>query len=298
VKASATATFKVVASGTAPLSYQWFKNGNQIGGATAATYLTPPTTDGDSGSYFMVEVSNSVNSIYSNPAQLTVEDPPVIYQQPTNLTITVPGVASFFVYCGGSGPMSFQWYKNGSPISGANQQSYSGEEVTTADNGAVFKVIVKNAVGTATSTGATLTVKPSNAAGTYPIVGNWSGTATVTDADGSKSTSQVVAVFSQTTYSLTGTLVYTDDSGTPTYGAGVGSLNGQNVYTVVGDDSGAINIVAGFNTSLLTLTGVAVGADGSGGSGTLTLSADKKSLTGHGSSTDGGAVTWSLTREN
>ena len=39
-----TAAFSVTATGAAPLSYQWNKNGAATSGATSATYTTPPTT--------------------------------------------------------------------------------------------------------------------------------------------------------------------------------------------------------------------------------------------------------------
>src|SRR6266566_609943 len=72
VTAGQTATFSVTAAGTAPLAYQWQKNGADISGATAASYTTPVTTTSDSGEQFRVAVSNSAGSVTSMPATLTV----------------------------------------------------------------------------------------------------------------------------------------------------------------------------------------------------------------------------------
>ena len=67
-----TATFSVTVSGTSPLSYQWQKGTASISGATSASYTTPPTTIGDSGSTYSVVISNAVGNITSNTATLTV----------------------------------------------------------------------------------------------------------------------------------------------------------------------------------------------------------------------------------
>ncbi len=67
-----TATFSVVATGTAPLIYQWQKNTVSIAGATSASYTTPATTSADNGAAFRVVVTNSVNSVTSNSATLIV----------------------------------------------------------------------------------------------------------------------------------------------------------------------------------------------------------------------------------
>jgi hypothetical protein len=66
------AAFSVAAAGTSPLSYQWQKATTPITGATSPTYTTPPTTSADNGSQFTVVVSNSLGTITSNAATLTV----------------------------------------------------------------------------------------------------------------------------------------------------------------------------------------------------------------------------------
>src|SRR5439155_675191 len=65
VTAGQTATFTVTATGTAPLSYQWQKNGTAIGAATAASYTTPATPSPDNGAQFTVVVSNAASSVTS-----------------------------------------------------------------------------------------------------------------------------------------------------------------------------------------------------------------------------------------
>ena len=70
-----TATFSVTATGMAPLSYQWQKNGTNISGATAASYTTPPVAKPDNGAQFKVVVSNSVGNVTSNAATLTIGAP-------------------------------------------------------------------------------------------------------------------------------------------------------------------------------------------------------------------------------
>jgi hypothetical protein len=72
VMAGQIATFTVVAAGSAPLSYQWRKNGQDIAGATAASYSTPPATAADDGTSFAVNVGNAAGSIASGDALLTV----------------------------------------------------------------------------------------------------------------------------------------------------------------------------------------------------------------------------------
>ena len=72
VSAGQTATFSVVAAGTAPLSYQWLSNGSAISGANGASYTTPATTAQNNGTNYTVMVSNGAGSVTSSAAVLTV----------------------------------------------------------------------------------------------------------------------------------------------------------------------------------------------------------------------------------
>ena len=160
-----TATFTVVATGTAPLQYQWQKNQQNISGATNATYTTPATTAADNGATFRVIVSNgTAPDATSSSATLTVNIAPVapaITTQPQNATVTVGQTATFTVVATGTAPLQYQWQKNQQNISGATSASYTTPATTTADNGAIFRVIVSNGTAPdATSSNATLTVNP------------------------------------------------------------------------------------------------------------------------------------------
>ncbi len=72
IAVGAKATFTVTAAGSAPISYQWKRDGANISGATGASYTTLPTTAADNGAEFTVEVVNSVGYAISEPATLTV----------------------------------------------------------------------------------------------------------------------------------------------------------------------------------------------------------------------------------
>jgi uncharacterized repeat protein (TIGR01451 family) len=170
VTAPAQATFSVVANGTAPLSYQWRRNGAPISGATSASYTLNPTVVSDSGATFDVVVTNSAGNATSNAATLTVNPAsvaPSITTPPANVTVTAPAQATFSVVAAGTAPLSYQWRRNGVAMGGATNASYTINPTSTADNGATFDVVVSNSAGSVTSVPATLTV---NAAGVAPTI--------------------------------------------------------------------------------------------------------------------------------
>jgi hypothetical protein len=158
VTAGQTATFNVTATGTSPLSYQWQKNGAAISGATSSSYTTPATTSADNGAQFTVTVTNSVGSVTSTAATLTVNVPPSITSQPANQTVIAGQSATFSVTATGTGTLTYQWKKNGTAITGATSASYTTPATVASDNGSQFTVTVTDSVGSVTSNAATLTV--------------------------------------------------------------------------------------------------------------------------------------------
>ena len=157
VSAGSNVTFSVVAAGTSPLSYQWKKNGTNITGATSSSLALANVQSADAASY-TVTVSNSAGSVTSSAATLTVNAmAPTIATQPSSQTVSVGGTATFSVVASGTAPLSYQWAKGGTSISGATNASYAITNVQTTDAGS-YTVTVSNSAGAVTSSAATLTV--------------------------------------------------------------------------------------------------------------------------------------------
>ena len=166
-----TATFGVGVAGTGPFSYQWLKAGLPIASATAATYSMASATLADAGSYAVL-VSNAVGSVTSWNVVLTVNEAaqpqaPVITTQPSPQVQLPGGSATFAVAAGGSGPIGYQWLKNGAPIAGATGSVLTLTGVTGSDAGS-YAVNVTNSLGGVTSSAATLTVVGAPVIGTQP----------------------------------------------------------------------------------------------------------------------------------
>ena len=131
VEQGQTAVLEVHADNTYNASYQWYENNAPISGANASQYQ--PDTSAPGTQIYVCAVTNSYNgqtaSAYSDPVTFTVE------VAPTVPTPTVTGVTgSTKVEQGASAVLevhatdtynaSYQWYKNNTPISGANASQY------------------------------------------------------------------------------------------------------------------------------------------------------------------------------
>jgi Immunoglobulin domain len=151
-----TASFSVLATGTAPLGYQWSLNGTALPGATSSALTLASLQATDTGNYTVV-VTNTVGSITSAVAALTVNVSPAITMPPQAQTVMVGQSASFSVTASGTAPLGYQWSFNGTALSGATSSTLTLNNAQTTDAGS-YAVVVANVASSVTSGVATLTV--------------------------------------------------------------------------------------------------------------------------------------------
>jgi subtilisin family serine protease len=143
--------FTVGAAGTAPLRYQWFRDGEALPGAWTNTLVVDPLTHVSFGSY-QVRVSNSYGAILSAEAWLIERrTAPQITWSTGDLAAVAGQDVALGVRAQGSGPMSYQWAKDGVVIEGQDQSSIRFLGVGEADRG-VYVCRISNDLGTAAVT--------------------------------------------------------------------------------------------------------------------------------------------------
>lgn len=170
-----SAVFAAQVSGTAPLSYQWYRYGTPITGANTPILRLDDVQGGASGSYEL-EVSNPAGRSRSAAMALSVTSgapvvvAPQVTTQPVATTVGTGHTATFAVAVSGTGPFAFQWYRDGQPIAGATAAAYTIASVSAADQ-ASYTVTISNPAGSAVSDAAALTVQSGSSTPVAPMIG-------------------------------------------------------------------------------------------------------------------------------
>lgn len=156
VNVGSNAMFSVTATGgSLPLSYQWRMAGTNLPAATDSS-LTFTNAQSTNAGNFVVVITNTLGSITSAVATLTVIIPPSITVQPADTTANSGTTASFSVTAAGTAPLHYQWQYHGANLASATASAYSFTAQST--NAGSYSVIVTNVGGAIASSIATLTV--------------------------------------------------------------------------------------------------------------------------------------------
>ncbi len=156
------AMLSVSATCALPMTFQWQHSGTNLrasrcefSGSATSTLNISGTAMTDTGNYQVI-IADGQLSVTSSVATLSVVFPVSITIQPTNQTAIVPNNASFLTSESGTGPLGYQWYFDGNPLtdggnisgSASPNLNFSGVQLT---NQGLYQLLVTNSFSWTTS---------------------------------------------------------------------------------------------------------------------------------------------------
>lgn len=178
VNAGRSFTNSVTVIGSAPLTYQWYRDGQPLPiggqnnlpeGANNSTLILSPVQPTDASTNYYVVIANTGGSVTSAVVTLNVTLVPVITNSTpapyTNLFTLYAGVSpAFAVGAEGALPLTYYWFTNGVPVGDDNSPAFTWTNVQAAFTN---YCVVSNSFGTATNVwAATVLPDPTEA---YPL---------------------------------------------------------------------------------------------------------------------------------
>lgn len=155
-----TIELAVAAAGAEPVTYQWLHDDGAgpvpIVGATSRTYSV--SASAASAGTYSVAVTSRGMTVTSTGAVRTVDyNAPVITTQPTAQTITEGGSITLSVAATGTS-LTYQWRKDGAPISGATSSGYSLTNAPMSAAGSYDVIVTAGGSVSTTSSAVAVTV--------------------------------------------------------------------------------------------------------------------------------------------
>jgi hypothetical protein len=182
VDVGTTVSLGVGVKGSLPLGYRWQFNGADLPAGLNSTLTWEMIQTSQAGDYRVI-VNNAYGSVTSAVATVTVQSSgvaPTVSSHPMGGLVLAGSTVTLNVAAVGAVPLSYQWFYNGSSITGATSSSLVLPNILTSQSGSYWAV-VSNDFGRATSRAAALSVVESFAGGTVRFS---TGTNSIYDVDG------------------------------------------------------------------------------------------------------------------
>jgi len=149
--------FSVTPGGNGPHTFQWFRNGTAITGATGSILRIANATAADLANY-TVTVTNAAGSVTSNAA--IVNAAPIILSQPAPRKVVQGGKLLLRFGVAGGG-LTYTWTKNGTPV-GGNSPDFVVDSAQPGDAG-TYVATASGGLGTVQSNPVVVTVSAPDA---------------------------------------------------------------------------------------------------------------------------------------
>jgi hypothetical protein len=133
------------ASGTRPFSVEWLRDGTAVAVTPETELLIPQVQSRDAGSY-VARITGPGGTTTSAAALVSILFKPVIETHPQSIVVDVGATVLLTVVASGNGTLTFQWFKDGQPIPGAENIFHRILSMTEADFGS-YSVRVANTAG-------------------------------------------------------------------------------------------------------------------------------------------------------
>jgi hypothetical protein len=156
--AGGSAYFFVSAEGSPTLHYQWYFNSQALAGQTNPLIALNSATTNNVGDYQII-ITNAFGAVTSSVAKLSVDVllDATILTQPYGDIVPLGGYYNFSVIAAGDQPLTYQWQKDGVPLTGATQRNLSLTNILLTDGG-TYRVQVLNSHSSVLSLPAVLEV--------------------------------------------------------------------------------------------------------------------------------------------
>ena len=159
----------VTASGSNPLGYAWYRDGAVVGGFINSAFYIPYIENTSYAGVYSAKVSNSAGSTDTTNS-ITVTVAPLEYtQQPASVTSASGAAITLSAVTRSNFTVSYQWFRNGSAISGATSATYVISSLSASYTGSYY-LIATNSAGSLQSTIVSVKLNP---------VITWSSPATI-----------------------------------------------------------------------------------------------------------------------